>query len=952
MRRRTILQWPLLAGAAGALPILTASPALAAETRPCLLVSGTDFDELRGRAATEPWKSWKSAAISRAGWEYVANPDASARSKRIAEIASYSSLAYILDAGENAPVHAQKVLQMVGRLRQEISTPGVINKTQWGGTVPQANALFHLVLGLDVVHAALTSSERASAETQLGEIAATFADFASFPSWTAAPIGAYGTWLAYRVTGGGSTADLAALGRTIGELEKHLQSVMGKSGAYLAAPTYVGHRLGSPGDRDPKSYFVDVLSREPKLYSGVPGYRDYYQDPHYQKAIEFYAGYLTTPVTRRLPRRRLTAEANVTVRGGKYAGDPGESGGLLHAKVDEPDFTRECYLRFDLGDLTADQVVTVRLRLYMKEVGADGCRLEVSQVGDVWPENVSWSGRPAAKALLGTWIPRTRFVAELDVTTAVRDALTTGSRKFSVGIRSTVAGAERFAQLFSRQPSTPDEANSVPRLLVNTTTDVVARDEYTFGDSATIGGAVSRSARTYSAYRFSTAAGSNAAWSLNRVTIAPLPMMTTYALTAQAPSPTVAVPSRVFPDAGAWFLQNSHDQRALAGALWNAVKDGGHQHRDTNSLHLAAYGEHVLRNSGYNGYPYPAVGFTYAQIRDLAVLSNTGLIGYEPSFADFAPPSLNNHVRTYGAGIVEDLMWGGIDYATGDSGGALPNGRHRRSLVFVHPNTGTQGYWTVFDEFTEVSGAGPVGLAWHPNSASDPAADPAMADYTFPVDVDPCTDTGVKLTAFLATPPSQVHVKSGPLADWTDGHLGRYLYVTYPPDAAARKNAVTVLFPSDDVHPKAAMSRVGGTGYSGASITHTSGHTDYAIESKGSPEITIGNVTWQGWAAWYRTTGGASPTTVDVTNYLVRKGRILRWREYGFETDSYVSILAKGRGGQVLNTTGREITVTFYHPGLSLVRLDREPAATTASGSGWRSVIVPAGRVVFELVTT
>ncbi|MCG5471673.1 DNRLRE domain-containing protein [Micromonospora sp. LAH09] len=952
MRRRTILQWPLLAGAASALPMLTASPSLAAATRPCLLVSADDFDDLRARAASEPWRSWKRAAISRAGWDFDAALSLGDRSKRIAEIASYSSLAYILDDQTNAAVHARKILTMVGHLHREVVTLGLLDKWDWSGTVPQANALFHLVLGLDVVHSGLTSTERAAAEASLGQIAAAFADYRSFPSWQAAPIGAYGTWLAYRVTGGGSSAERAALGDAIRELESHLASVMGVSGAYLAAPTYVGHRLGSPGDRDPKSYFVDVLSRDPELYSSVPGYRNFYQDPTYRAAMEFYAGYLTTPVTRRLPRRRLAAEANVTVRGGKYASDPGESGGLLHVKVDEPDFTRECFLRFNLDDLAVDQVVKVRLRLYLSMVGADGCPLAVSRVDDSWDEKVTWSDRPTATTLLGTWDPRTRMAAELDVTVAVRDALAAGARKFSVGIRSTGAGANRFAQFISRQPGVAAEASFLPRLLVNTTDDIVARDEYTFGDSATTGGAVSRSARTYSADKFSPASASHAAWSLNRVTIAPLPMITTYALTTEAPSPTAVVPSRVFPDAGAWFLQSSHDPRALAGALWNAIKDGGHQHRDTNSLHLSAYGEHVLRNSGYSGYGMPAVGFSHVQIRDLAVLSNTALIGYGPTFNDFSPPSLNNHVKSYGAGIVEDLLWGGVDYATGDSGEALPNGRHRRSLVFAHPNTDTQGYWTVFDELTEVTGSGPVGIAWHPNSASDPVAAPTMTDYTFPIDVDPCTDTRVRLTAFLATPPSQVHVKSGPLADWADSRQGRYLYVTYPTDSVDRKNVVTVLFPFDDAHPKAAMSRIAGSGYSGAAITHASGHTDYAIASMGATENTIGNVRWQGWAAWYRTTSGAAPSTVEVPNYLVRKGRTLRWRDYGFETDSYVSLLAKGRGGRVLNTTGHDITVTFYYPGLNLVRLDGRPATSPASGAGWRSVIVPAGNTVFELVTT
>ncbi|WP_327042056.1 DNRLRE domain-containing protein [Micromonospora ureilytica] len=961
IQRRAVLRLPFLVGAAGALPLIEQAPAYAATARPCLLVATADFAALRARAATEPWLSWRADAIERAGSMRFDGglPDGD-RAKRIAHIAGYCSLAYVLeleDAPQNAAAHATKILDMIDHLQDEIDSKPV-DRTNWSLTVPPSNALFHLVLGLDVIHSSLTPAQQVRAEGQLGEIAANFANYAAFPSWTAAPVGAHGTWLAYRVSGG-NTSDQAALGVAIQKLRSVLTEQSVPSGAGLGGATYVGNRLGSSGDRDSKSYFVDVLSREPGLYQNVPGYINFYQDPAHRLRMEYYAGYLTTPVTRRVPRRRLSADADITVRGGQHATVVDGVSGTLVVKVDTPDFTRESYVRFNLNGITAAEVHQVRLRLHVKDVGSAGCTVEIVRARGTWEdlspemaEKTSWDDRPQSARSLGTWPDlRVGAVRELNVTDAVKEALTEGARTFAIGLRSTLAGAERSVQFHSRQAEN-DFSELVPKLIINTTSDEYDRDEYTFGDSATTDGAVSRSARSYSAGKFETTAETGAAWSLNRVTIKPLPLLTTYALTEQVPRPGAAVPSRIFQGAGAWFLQNSHDHRALAGALWNASKAGdGHQHRDTNSLHLTAYGEHALRNSGYVGAGKAVAGFSHVMIRDLAVLSNTALIGYPDFPDDFAPPTVNNHQQSFGSGIVEDLLWGGVDYANGDSGTALANGRHRRSLVFLHPNSDTQGYWVIFDELVPTTAGTPVCVAWHPNSRSDPATGPALKDYTFDLDVEPRTTSHVKLNVFLGTPPQSASLRYGPLADWADSHQGRYLLVHYPAPTGTQKNVVTVLFPFDDSHGKAILNRVTGTGYSGATITHARGYTDCALESSGAVMVTLKNVTWQGWAAWYRTSNGDDPTQVEVPQYLVRKGSSLRWRDYGFTTTSYLSISARGKGGRVVNPTGSPISVTLYHPGLTMVRLGGVPAPQVAAGIGWRTVTVKSGSHVFELVT-
>ncbi|HCS74010.1 MAG TPA: hypothetical protein DIW17_09060, partial [Clostridiales bacterium] len=83
---------------------------------------------------------------------------------------------------------------------------------------------------------------------------------------------------------------------------------------------------------------------------------------------------------------------------------------------------------------------------------------------------------------------------------------------------------------------------------------------------------------------------------------------------------------------------------------------------------------------------------------------------------------------------------------------------------------------------------------------------------------------------------------------YSNSFATKYLYSTYNTDSSqGKENIVTVLFPHNASHAKAAMSRVSGSGFTGASINLDGGTTiDYALESLGTSNITYGGVTFRG----------------------------------------------------------------------------------------------------------
>jgi len=464
---------------------------------------------------------------------------------------------------------------------------------------------------------------------------------------------------------------------------------------------------------------------------------------------------------------------------------------------------------------------------------------------------------------------------------------------------------------------------------------------YTFGDTSPRGNSHKTGPGQYRVHRFSAEAQKYAAWNNDGWT-APGRLLYYLFMTKPFPQPQRA-PSRIFPDGGAWFIEAGDSESALAGALWNCRSVIGHAHKDVDAIHLAAYGEHVLRNSGYCNWGNGAFGFSWDYIHNYAESSNTVLI----NGAD--------HAAKVGAGITEGFTAPCFDYASGDSGNALwSNGYHQRNFLFIHPCDSVNGYWVLIDE-VDAEGIGrrsththvPVNVVLHPNSDDCTIV---SADREYMWKIGPYTYSGhdVYLSIFLGTAPASTSVKDGLLASGgKESFVGPYLYSTYDTDDSGLVNIVTVLFPHDSSHAKATMTRISGTGYTGASIVQDGGSfEDIALESSGTNLVTYNGVSFMGLAAWYRLEYGL------LTSYFVRKGQSLDdgfTPRVGFEALNDVSIYLDGMAGRIISPG---TLVTFYYPGIVGVSLGGgSPLSNISSGTNWVQVNIPSGTHEIEFNT-
>ncbi|MCK4752735.1 MAG: heparinase II/III family protein [Planctomycetes bacterium] len=460
------------------------------------------------------------------------------------------------------------------------------------------------------------------------------------------------------------------------------------------------------------------------------------------------------------------------------------------------------------------------------------------------------------------------------------------------------------------------------------------REFYTFGDTAPNRSYHEQGASVFRAYRFSDKAGRYAAWINN--SIPPLGRLLHYVFYDQPLMTPERGPSRIFPDGGAWFVESGTDTRALSAALWNPMDTESHAHKDVSAIHTAAYGEHIIRNSGYAGWGLPSGEWTY--VHDEAFSNSTALINY------------TDHAQKYGAGIAEGFVAPdlGFDYACSDSGPAISNGSHYRSLLFIHPNIadGTDGYWLLFDEFDADNSSHQANTLLHPNASN---MDTITSNTEYQSTISNLTFSGhdVYISMFLGTPPTSTSIYNATLAHMSNqSFAGKCLRSNYDTDGSGIVNVVTALFPHDSTHAKATMARVTGTGYTGASITK-GGIVDIALESDGASTVTYSDVSFQGLATWYREDSGL------VTSYFVRKGSTFDdgvSPRVGFDSVSDVSIYMNDMEGKIISPG---TNVTFFHPSVTDISLNGSPLSPISSGLNWVQVNIPAGthEVQFNLWT-
>jgi hypothetical protein len=469
-----------------------------------------------------------------------------------------------------------------------------------------------------------------------------------------------------------------------------------------------------------------------------------------------------------------------------------------------------------------------------------------------------------------------------------------------------------------------------------------SRDTYAFGDSgigenSNIKDSIWRAAKfesvdveRYAAWLLDGQTEINATYGLDQEVLLP------YVLTEEIPSGNSPPDSRIFDDGGAWLLGDTDQSDTFTGALWNNVVSEGHSHNDVNAVHLCAYGEHLLRNAGYNGYGNGWDGFGYDYISDRAVANNT--LMFDNQFSDDRDPPVD-HESKEGAGIDEALVDGPIEYARGDAGPAVGDFDHYRSMVYVPEQDGVNGYWVLFDEAFPYKNANTVHTALHPQSDTSPTEVVNNQEYTYSIDAYPRTNNSVKLTVMYGSPTDNVQIREGALTDHDESFTGKYLYAEYDVSGWWQDQFVTCLFPHDDSHDKATMDRISGTNYNGAKITQGN-VDDYSIAAFGSAQHN--GVSFNEGSVFYRQIDG------ETTMYFTRGVTDFDGGQRGFQTDNPISVVLKNGSGKIHADQAIQ-DAQFTEPYVDEVVIDGNTISSTQIDSDIIQFDIPSGTHDIEL---
>jgi len=340
----------------------------------------------------------------------------------------------------------------------------------------------------------------------------------------------------------------------------------------------------------------------------------------------------------------------------------------------------------------------------------------------------------------------------------------------------------------------------------------------------------------------------------------------------------------------------------------------------------------VLRNSGYCGAGEGVDGtFDWDWVNDTARSSNTVTVDGV------------DHGRKSGAGVLEALVGGGLDYAASGSGGALPNGTHERSLLMVHGTAGIPGYFALVDEVQAGPGES-MRVYLHPDS-STVVTRAAGTEYEWPVQ-NSGTASPVNLSVFLATPPVLAQLADGGFCAF-DGeeYVASYLEAGHTAGSDGEARAVTLLVPFDSDHARPALARLSAAPATGARVGLAGGAADVIAESSGADVVVVGPEAFRGRAVYYRVTGGA------LARYFVRRGRVFddgRTTRTGFDADTDVSVSVRGTQARI---TSAGANVTFFDPALTGRTYSTGAATVLGAGAGFVRVRVAPGTHAFDLAS-
>jgi len=445
-----------------------------------------------------------------------------------------------------------------------------------------------------------------------------------------------------------------------------------------------------------------------------------------------------------------------------------------------------------------------------------------------------------------------------------------------------------------------------------------AKEYHLFGDVGPQWG-FGNSALFWRVGRFDQRAAAYAAWLLEGKN--PPGHILSYIL-MQNPLPDPVVPqSRLFMEGEAVFREPQDSPMSLGAALYSISENAEyHTHEEANAISIAGYGNNLVVNGGWLGRPtWPAS------------MNNTLTIDGE------------SHNEKIGGGLVEGLTSHGFDYAVGDSGKALGDDAFYRSLILIHGSDGLPEDLLTGDEVD----ADPTETVHHhlQLASTDPAEVVTEKRHFRAVINHHAEVEGVSMDVFFAGDPASVEqelIPSGFLERTPSSGKHYRLTSVFPTDETGDARLLAVMFPANESHAAADLSRIAGEGYRGVAVEFRDGVQDFAIESAGDAAIEHEGAALRARLAVFRTRGE------DTDFYFTRLGTSFRRGKVGFTSDAPISIHMAGSRGAV---TSNGATVTLRHPGVTGIRMNGEAVEPTEARDGQLRVHLPEGRHDIELRT-
>jgi hypothetical protein len=429
--------------------------------------------------------------------------------------------------------------------------------------------------------------------------------------------------------------------------------------------------------------------------------------------------------------------------------------------------------------------------------------------------------------------------------------------------------------------------------------------------------------------------------------------------------------SRIFRYNSANFTENTNSPNDIASVLVNPTEARAHNHKEVNSIHMSAYGFMAMTGTGYNEFRGSwRVGeegtreYSWEAINLRAVTNSTALIDYSITAnggTNVRPSQTNDHAATGALGFEEDgkkgagvkgLITGIVDTATGDSGTAIPNGKHLRHMFQVMPNDGAKGYTIAYDEIMPYASYKPgqnffVNTSWHP---AGPSVTTVVDRQEYRWYLGAADGKNVFMTVFLGTGPINTNIYKGPYAPVREAD---YIFNQYPIDPISRKaDLVTVLYPhyrTSDFDSKATFTRIRGNGYNGAAIRSTPTVVDYALTAKSAVASPLPGYSIRGSAIFTRF------VNEQLSTYSGRAAsRILMVdpndNRIGFESSAPINITMRGANGKVDVPGAASVNVTFRKSAFNRIKLNGNSVTSVAAGTGFVTVSMAPGSYIVELL--